>query len=257
MGVAGLVLAATAVVGLAGNPVGGWLTDRIGARHALMVGLVLAAGGSAALVLVDSAWSGFMAAGLYGMGMSVSWPAEDALLATSIDAHQRPQAFAVRHATLNIGFSVGALLAAVVVAAVASPTSFVLLYLFDAVSFLVFAGVLTRIPDALESQSPPEPAEREVVGGRGGYREVLHDRVFCRVWLIVLVLVVAGYAQYHAAFPLFATGVGGLSASGLGLAFAANTITVVVAQLLVLRMMVGRRRTRGSCCLRPSSPRPG
>src|SRR5262245_19300648 len=64
VGVAGLVLASTAVVGLAGNPAGGWLTDRIGARRALMVGLVLAAGGSAALVLVDSAWLGFVAAGL-------------------------------------------------------------------------------------------------------------------------------------------------------------------------------------------------
>jgi MFS family permease len=74
---------------------------------------------------------------------------------------------------------------------------------------------------------------------------VVRDRVFRRIWLIVLVLVVAGYAQYHAAFPLFATGVGGLSPSGLSLAFAANTITVVVAQLLVLRMMIGRRRTRG------------
>jgi hypothetical protein len=36
-------------------------------------------------------------------------PAEDALLATAVDAEQRSHAFAVRHATLDIGFSVGAL----------------------------------------------------------------------------------------------------------------------------------------------------
>src|SRR6185437_3225192 len=51
--------------------------------------------------------------------------------------------------------------------------------------------------------------------------------------------------QYHAAFPAFATSVGGLSAWGLSLAFAANTITVVAAQLVVLRLMCGHRRTRG------------
>jgi hypothetical protein len=37
----------------------------------------------------------------------------------------------------------------------------------------------------------------------------------------------AGYAQYHAAFPAFATIVGELSSWGLSIAFAANTITVV------------------------------
>jgi MFS family permease len=39
--------------------------------------------------------------------------------------------------------------------------------------------------------------------------------------------------------------VGGLSAWELSIAFAANTITVVAAQLVVLRLMAGRRRTRG------------
>jgi MFS family permease len=171
--------------------------------------------------------------------MALLWPAADALLATAVDAEQRPQAFAVRHATLNAGFSVGGLLAALVVG-FASPGSFVLVYLLDAASFLVFAVVVARLADVVPAESGARSDEPS-----GGYREVFRDRVFRRVWLLVLLLVTAGYAQFHAAFPVFATGAGGLSARGLGVAFAANTITVLLAQLVVLRLMAGHRRTRG------------
>jgi MFS family permease len=64
------------------------------------------------------------------------------------------------------------------------------------------------------------------------------------MWLITALLVCVGYAQLHAAFPVYATGAGELSAPGLGVAFAANTLAVVVAQLVVLRLAQGRRRTR-------------
>lgn len=241
LGLAGLMLSILAAAGLAGNPAGGWLVDRIGARRAVIAGLLLAAGGCGAIAMVHEVWQGFLAAALYGLGMAVLLPAEDALLATAVDVEQRPQVFALRHATLNAGFSLGALVAAVVVAGVASPAGFVVLYLADAVSFLAFAGLLVALPDLVA----PTVGGGGDAGIAGSYREVLHDRVFGRLWLLVVLLVTAGYAQFHAAFPAFATSVGGLSAWGLSLAFAANTITVVAAQLVVLRLMGGRRRTRG------------
>ena len=46
-------------------------------------------------------------------------------------------------------------------------------------------------------------------------------------------------------FPVFAIGPGGINESALSIAFAANTFTVVAAQLVVLRWMQGRRRTTG------------
>lgn len=239
LGVAGLILSTVAVAGLLGNPAGGWLADRIGARRTVIAGLVLAAGGAAALAFVHASWQGFAAAGLYGIGMAVLLPAEDALLATAVDAAQRPHAFAVRHATLNIGFSVGALTAALVVG-FGSPAGFVLVYLLDAASFLVFAVVMARLADV-----GPRETRSNIAGGTTGYREVWRDRLFRRLWLLVLLLVTAGYAQFHAAFPAYATGVGGLSAGALAMAFAANTVTVVLVQLVVLRLMTGRRRTRG------------
>jgi MFS family permease len=239
LGVAGLILATVAVAGLAGNPAGGWLADRIGPRRAVLAGLVVAAAGTAGFAAVHSARAGFLVAGVYGFGAAVLWPAQDALLATAVDPAQRSQVFAVRHATLNAGLGAGTLAAAVLVS-FASPASFALIYLLDAASFLVFALIVARIGDV-----PAAGASTSGDGGPGGYHQVFADRLFRRLWLIVLLMITGGYAQYHAAFPVFATAAGGLSARGLALAFAANTVTVVLAQLVVLRLMAGRRRTRG------------
>ncbi|SNT60753.1 Na+/melibiose symporter [Asanoa hainanensis] len=237
LGVAGLMLSTVALAGLVGNPAGGWLADRIGARRAVIAGLVVAAAGAVALALVHTVWQGFAATFVYGVGMAALLPAQDALLATTVSAAQRPQVFAVRHATLNVGLSVGTVLGALIVS-FQTPSTFVLLFLLDAASFLVFAAVLARLADVRVDATAPSLVS-------GSYRDVLRDRLFLRMWVLVFLLVMAGYAQYHAAFPAYATSIGGLSPRVLGLAFAANMVTVVVAQLVVLRLMTGRRRTRG------------
>jgi MFS family permease len=257
LGVAGLVMSAIAVAGVAGNLAGGVLTDRFGARRALVSGLVLAAAGSAAIAGVHGTWQAFAAAGVYGLGMAIIWPALDSLLATVVASEQRSQVFALRHATLNTGFALGGLASALVVG-FSSPGRFVLIYLLDAASFLGFALLVWRFAEYRAAQGPQlartavasqlhrRSAPNEPVKARTvGYRSLLADRVFVRIWLLTFLLVAAGYAQYHAAFPGYATSTGGLSARALGVAFAANTCAVVLLQLPVLRAMSGRRRTRG------------
>jgi MFS family permease len=53
-----------------------------------------------------------------------------------------------------------------------------------------------------------------------------------------------GYSQLNAGMPAFARAVGEVSTQGLGLAFAANTVVIVLLQLVVLHRIEGRRRTR-------------
>ena len=61
--------------------------------------------------------------------------------------------------------------------------------------------------------------------------------------MLCATVVALSYGQLHAAFPAFATRPGGISLSALGIAYAANAIVVVAAQLVVLRLLRGRRRT--------------
>jgi MFS family permease len=239
LALAGLALATIAGAGLAGNPLGGWLSDRVGPRDALVVGLVVAAAGSLALALVRAPWQALAAAALLGLGAAISWPALDALLASVVAPEKRASVFGVRHATLNAGLGLGALLGALLLAG-GPPSRLALLYVLDALSFLALVPVLLAVPALARTARVRAAAS----GARSGYGEVLRDRLFRRLWVLMALLVAAGYAQYHALFPAYARA-GGVGASALGLAFAANMFTVVGAQLFMLRLLAGRRRTRG------------
>jgi MFS family permease len=236
LGVAGLALSSVAVVGLLGNPIAGWLSDRVGPRQALTWGLVVAAAGAVLVTSVRTPWQAVAAASVVGLGAGLMWPAQDALLASVVEPRERSRVFSVRHATLNAGFAAGGLLAALLVDS-SSPRSFELVYLLDAASFLAFAPLLLLVRAPARERACAHTA-------RLGYRAVLRDRVFLRIWGMTALLVMVGYAQFHAAFPVYATGHGGLDADALGAAFAANAITVVLVQLVALRLWAGRRRTR-------------
>lgn len=241
--VGGLALSTVALAGFAGNPFAGWLTDRVGAKRALEGGLVVAAAGAFLVTLVREPWHAFVAAAVVGCGAAVIWPAQDALLATVVAPAERSSAFAMRNATLNAGYGLGGL-GASLIADLSSPASFVTLYVVDGLTFLAFVPILARLlPHAggtASAAGSPAAPERAAT-----YRTVLRDRVFLRVWVLIALLVTIGFSQTHAGFPAYATSTGGISAAGLGVAFAANTFTVVAAQLVVLRLMEGRRRTTG------------
>src|SRR5204863_6681851 len=117
----------------------------------------------------------FAAAALTGLGISMVWPAQDALLASVAGPRARSAVFAVRHACLNAGLGLGALGAAAVIST-AHPGTFTVVYLADAATFLAFIPVLARLRTAL----PPAPAAPEPgqPGGpasagrpRAGYRD--------------------------------------------------------------------------------------
>jgi MFS family permease len=248
--VAGLAVATIAIAGLVGNPVGGALTDRIGAKRALVAGLVVAAAGAFLVILVREPWQAFAVAAIVGFGAAVIWPAQDALLAVVVSPDQRSSVFAVRNLTLNAGYAIGALLASLIVD-LSSPLRFELLYLIDGLTFLAFIPILVLLlpgfgGPAGRVEPRPEDGSWPNDGARpSGYRAVLRDRTFLRVWVLFAVLVTIGFSQTLSGFPGFSTTIGGIDAAGLSVAFAANTLTVLIAQLPVLRLMEGHRRTTG------------
>jgi MFS family permease len=232
---AGLAVALVAAASFAGNPVGGWLADRCGARNALATGLAVAALAAGWLATFSANWEGLAAAALAGFGVAVAWPAQDALLAILVAEEHRVVAFGLRHATLNLGLGVGSLLASLIVG-LADSNGFTLLYGLDALSFLL------AIPLLLAVRIPPRPASPEEPH-TAGYRAVFADRSFRRLWLLVALLVTLGYGQFGVTLPAFATGRAGLEPEALGLVFAANTVAIVGVQLVSLRLLAGRRRT--------------
>jgi len=213
----------------------------------LIAGLLIAALGATAIAGVSSGWDAFGAAALSGLGVGIAWPAQDTLLARLVSLSQRSAVYAVRHATLNLGLGIGALLAAVIVD-LNRPGTFTAVYWLDAASF-VLAIPLLLAPSAAPGKETSPAGDQTPAEVGTGYRIVLRDRIFVRLWILTAILVAVGYAQFNSALPAIATSIGGLSAGALGMVFAANTITVVLAQLVVLRLLGGVRRTRALAML--------
>jgi len=256
-GTAGLVVAMIALASLAGNPLGGMMADRWSPRRALMIGLVISAAGSLALALARNEAELFGATAILGLGASITWPAQDALLASLTGPAERSAVFSVRHACMNAGLGLGALGAALVIS-VSRPGTFTAVYVADAASFLIYLPILARLrtssspvgESAGDGESPggaqDESAGAESAGAEPvGWRQVLRDSVLVRLWVLAAVLLAVSFGQFNSSFQGFAARPGGIGPHGLAVAFAANSVTVVVAQLFVLKRLGGHRRTTG------------
>lgn len=235
---AGLALATIAIVALVLGPAAGPLIDRFGSRRSLMGALVVFACGSISIALIDRPWHAFLSAAILGTGFAALWPATHSLLASLVEPHQRSAVFAVHYTTLNAGIGLGGI-AGGFFADLGDPRSFEILYILDALSWLVFAAVLFVMKDIGGPLSDHERAEPS-----GGYRAVWADKAFVRLMVIAAILVTIGYSQLESGFPAFITEAGGASTRVLGVAFAANTLVIVLAQLIALRWLEGKRRTR-------------
>lgn len=249
----GLLLAWMGVVGLAVSPVMGSLIDRVGPRRVILGCLAGEAAGVALLGLVTTPRAALAVLGLVSLSQAGMWPATTALLTRLVPERSRERAYGLQFMLLNAGLGIGGLLSALMVR-VDDPGSFVRLYLLDALTFLGFLVVVASLPRAAGAPPPRAPAgeEHTVVLPRGlldapasgGWAEVVRDRTLRRVALIAVLLVTFGYAQVQTGFAAYAVEVAEIPARSLGLAFAANTVVIVAGQIVVLRWIRGRRRSR-------------
>ena len=127
---AGLVVAASGITGLATGAIGGSLGDRLGVGRLLFGGLLIS--GVATVALADARTPFFAAVvvALIGVGESVIWPTLNALVASQLASPNRPRAYALRFGVLNGGLGLGALIAGSIVS-LHRPVSFEVIYVVD------------------------------------------------------------------------------------------------------------------------------
>jgi MFS family permease len=243
---ASLVLTWMAVVGLAAAPTAGTLTDRFGPRPVILVAILLEASGVALLSQVTTAPAAFAVATVMALGAAGIWGPVTTFTAQLVTEEQRPTAFAVGFMLLNLGLGMGGLIGAAIVD-IDRPETFVLLYLADAATYL-FAWVTVA---SLRGRGG-RPAHRTDPGSddetramhRQGWSTVLRDVRLRRQVAVSLLLLTCGYGSLEAGLAIFVTDTAQLPERIIGIVWLANTLTIVIGQLLVLRLLQGRSRTR-------------
>ena len=236
-GPAGLIVGYIAAISLIAFPVVGWAADRFGPRPILMVGLLVEATGIGLLAFVDTLPKAFAATSVLSLGGAMAWPSQSALLGRVTAPEARERVFGIQFMLLNLGLGLGGLVSALVVSETDART-FQWLYAGDAASFLLYFAVLLT----LRGVGVGRVAHEEGTDA-GGFREVIADRRLRRLLVLSVVLLTSGYGALEVGVPVFITVINDQDVSWVGASFAANTFTIVLCQLFVLRWIKGRSRS--------------
>jgi MFS family permease len=221
---AALVLAAMLGSSVLLTVPGGAVLDRLGVRRATTAATLVQGVACFALALAATVPAALAAALLYGAGRAVARPGVDAVVSDLTEGLDRTRTFAWLNMATNLGLGAGAALGGAV--ASFGGGGLRLLFVVDAVSYVLFAAVLQGAPDVTVDGHAP---------AHGGYRAVVRDRRFLRVLAIAFVGFVA-LTQIDVSFSLFTVSTVGLPVGIVGLAGLANTLAVIAFQAPIVRV---------------------
>lgn len=239
--VVGIQLALMSAAGVCSAMPGGMLIDRVGPRRTMILVLSFGIVGELVIAFADGLVTTTAGILVLGAGYGLGWPASQALIASVVPSAIRSRYFGVNFSLLNLGVGIGGVIGGLVVD-VAHPGTFRAMYLGDAVSFLpglvLLLGPLRHVGGPVAAPTGPG-TELKV-----SYLGLLRDPAMRTMTAVSFVAALVGYAQLNGGLPAYARVIGEVSTRGLGFAFAANTLVIVLLQLVVLRRIEGRRRTR-------------
>jgi MFS family permease len=223
MATAGAIVSLYGLGATVASPLGGWLADHIG-RRATMVG-ALSLGGLGMIALGfarDLAVIAPLTFVVSVLGESYR-PAMQAAVADLVPPKDRVHAFSVLYWVINLGFSVGLLLAGLL-----ATRSFLWLFLGDGLTSLVFAYVVWRL---VPETKPAVVAHAEHEAPRGvlaGFLAPYRDGPFL-AFVLLSVLVLLVFMQHIAAVPLEMSS-RSVPPAWLGFLLALNGIVIVLVQ---------------------------
>ena len=241
--IAGSLLAVPAIVGMAVVGPAGALIDRLGARRIILAGMSAQMLGNVMLAFSSTPLMATVALGLLGAAGGIFWPGFNAMIGAVVPSGIRQRYFGINFTLVNVGIGIGGLLAGSIVD-VHRPGTFVAIYLGNAFSFLAPVAVLLGPLRHVSGKVAHPVSEEDGAPIRTSYLDILRDKAMVPVIALTFVSAFVGYAQSTAGFTAYARLVGEVSTRTIGYAFAANTATIVLLQLLVLQRIEGRRRTR-------------
>ena len=234
LGLAGLAAATQSATALASGFLGGTLSDRIGPKRVLVGALGVMTIAFALMPFIRSPWQAFSVYVVWGLGSGSFWPSQSTLLAALTPPERRSPAYALQRLTMNLGAAIGGI-AAGLIASVAHPGSFTVLFLVNCASYIAYIFVLARV------RTPELHPER----ARGTWIAVIRDRTFLAYAALNAAFMTAAISLMIELLPAFGKNITHVNEQEVGVIFALDAIGIVIFQLPVAKLVEGRRRMRG------------
>ena len=242
LSLAGLVISFASVVGLVTTPLVGYAVDRLGSYKVLVLSLLVLTVGTIGYAFSINLLIAFLSSLFVGLGNAAMWNGLSSKLAVLAGKEERSRYFGISYAVQNLGIGFGSLISGFLLHSM-SPSSFILVFMIDALTYLVFIPLLLPIKNS-SAVTDSVLSESDIGKSQGGFREVLGDKALLGVTALNLLFVIFGYSQLSSAFSVWASGFKGVGASVIGFAFFVNCMVIVLVQIPVLKFSKRWRRTK-------------
>ncbi|MEH2389188.1 MAG: MFS transporter [Nostoc sp.] len=194
----GVALGSASISGIVGRIVGGSLADsgHWGRRRTLLLATAISASGSLVLAATNNFTILVIGSLISGLGIGFYWPAAEAVVADASEIDNRRETFAIARLADNLGLAIGIVLAGFLITIIGS---YRWLFVIDAISFLVFFGVVYVGISETEQQQIKELENTQYIAS---WIAVLSDRRFL-VYIAVNIFFTIYISQIHSTLPLY------------------------------------------------------
>jgi MFS family permease len=228
----GLLLAYGSLVSIIASSPMGALVDRIGPKKVIIGGLLLNSAAAFSLSQVQTHFQAVIVmTGLNIAGQAI-WPSQSVILTRVTPERDRSRIFGFNFMLLNLGLGVGGLLSSLIIQR-GGLLSFQIMYWVDAGTFLLYLLIVLTLHGEHVNKYIPKENEPKT----GSYRDLFEIKPLMFLGIAGIILFTFGYGTIQAGIPVFATQFLGLSPKWLGIIFGVNTLSIVIFQPLVMRVI--------------------
>lgn len=154
----GLIMGAQLATTMLGKPVGGWLSDRLGRKPMILIGLALGALMLPLIVLGEGFFSLLILSCLFGLGVAIVTPSTTALVADLAKAGRMGSAMGVFGTIWDTGEASGPILAGFLIASISYFNGFLVISGLMAFAAVIFAITVKDPSKPFSEQAQEKPA---------------------------------------------------------------------------------------------------
>ena len=231
----GILFGVFSITNIAGSMFGGALTDRLGRKKTLILGLVLSALTSLLMGLAES--YAVLCAVIVGVGLfaEIGGPAQQAMVADLLPEDKRAEGFGLLRVVANLCVAIGPIIGGLL-----ATQSYLPLFIGDAVTSLITAGIVFARLRETKPEARPGAEHETMLRTLRGYGAVARDVKFT-VFVAISTLVMLMAMQMHSSLGIYLRDVHSVSVQRFGYILSLNATMVVLFQFYITRRIKDRR----------------
>ena len=230
----GLMFALFSVADMFGNMVGGALTDFLGRKGMIIMGLVISGMTSLGMGLVDRLEFFYLMGLISGLFATASGPAHQAMITDILPEEKRAEGFGLMRVTANLAVAIGPAIGGFV-----ATYSYLVLFAADTITSLITAVIVFLVIQESRPEKDPEADRPSFFRTFAGYREVLKDRTFM-AFVVISTVATLVYSQMYSTLSVFLRDFHGVPEAGYGWLMTLNAGMVVLFQFTITRRISDR-----------------